>query len=311
MSDQDDKPRESIKESVVDVAGLTQYLKLFRMLPKPLRLVGYLSIVLALPFYLGLTPKLAQDLFNEPIEDWEIRLGWREPRTWTGRYSSGAVKEFVNSRWAGSTKENLTDGNALMIKPEEPVYYKLMSDVFSLYDFYVKFDAEILDGQKELYWAVRADRDHTSYYKFRLQWDKDGKTWQFDGFSVQEGTDAEEPLFINEHILEVNALKPGDKLSVLLYAQGCIFDYRFLVDRADFDEFADFEDSGEGAVLAATAFAERPCSTSGDFGLMAPKESGGTKLQAIEICAQNDEEAMKSFCGDFKGYFRPDTKQPE
>ena len=115
----------------------------------------------------------------------------------------------------------------------------------------------------------------------------------------------------NEHILEVNALKPGDKLSVLLYAQGCIFDYRFLVDRADFDEFADFEDSGEGAVLAATAFAERPCSTSGDFGLMAPKESGGTKLQAIEICAQNDEEAMKSFCGDFKGYFRPDTKQPE
>jgi hypothetical protein len=303
-----DEPKQNLKESVVDIAGFTAYLRLFRMLPKPVRLLGYMSIVVALPFYLGLTPKLAQDLFNEPIEDWEIRLEWREPRTWTGRYSSGAVKEFVSSRWYGSSKANLGEGNALTVKPNEPLFYKLKSDVFGLYDFYVKFDVEILDGQKELYWLVRSDRTHNTYYKFRLKWEKDGKSWQFDGFSTQEGEDAEEPLFINEHILEVSALKAGDRLSVLLYAQGCIFDYKFLVDRADFDEFGDIEDSGEGSVLAATAFAERPCATYGDFGILAAKDSPGTKLQAMEICAQGDEDAMKAFCGDFKSYFRPDPK---
>jgi hypothetical protein len=308
VSDESNEPRESLKESVVDVAGLTAYLKLFRMLPRPVRLLGYFSIVLALPFYLGLTPKLAQDLFNEPIEDWEIRLEWREPRTWTGRYSSGAVKEFVSSRWYGSSKANLAGGNALLVKPNEPVFYKLKSDVFGLYDFYVKFDVEILKGQKELYWLVRANRSHDTYYKFRLQWEKDTKYWRFDGFSTDGGEDDEEPLFINEHLLEVSPLVTGDKLSILLYAQGCIFDYRFLVDRATFDEFAEIEDSGEGAVLAATAFAERPCATYGDFGVMAPKESPGTKLQAMEICAQGDEDAMKAFCGDFKGYFRPDPR---
>ena len=307
QDDQDDQPKESIKESVVDIAGFTAYLRLFRMLPKPFRLLGYLSVVVALPFYLGLTPKLAQDLFNGPIEDWEIRLEWREPRTWTGRYSSGAVKEFVQSRWYGSSKANMVDGNALIVKPNEPIFYKLKSDVFSLYDFYVKFDVEIQENQNELYWLVRADRAHNSYYKFRLQWEKGSKYWRFDGFSTQDGQDAEEPLFINEHVLEVSPLKKGDKLSVLLYAQSCIFDYKFLVDRGG-DEFADVEDSGEGTVLSATAFAERPCSTYGDFGVMSADKTQGTRLQAMEICAQNDENAMKAFCGDFKSYFRPDPK---
>src|SRR3954463_15843101 len=123
---------QNIKESVVDIVGFTQYLRLFRMLPKPLRFLGYCSIVVALPFYLGLTPKLAQDLFNGPIENWETRLEWRDPRVWTGRYSSGAVKEFVQSRWYGTTKSNLSEGNALAVKPGDPIFYKLKSDVFSL-----------------------------------------------------------------------------------------------------------------------------------------------------------------------------------
>jgi hypothetical protein len=307
-----EQQQETLKEHVIGLTGLQAYLQVFRMLPRPIRLLGYLGLIVALPFYLGLTPKLAQDLFNEPLEDWQIRLGWRDPRVWTGRYSSGAVKEFTTSRWDGASKASLGEGNALMLKPDQSVFYKLKSDVFGLYDFYVRFDVEVLDGQKELHWLVRADHDRESYYKFRLQWDEESPYWRFDGFTMDADADEEDPLFVNEHLLEVNPLKKGDKLSILLYARECIFDHRFLVDRGGFDDSEDFEDSGEGGVLASTSFAEKPCLSYGDFGLTAPAGSPGAKLQTMEICSQANEEAMKDFCGDFKGYFRPDPrKEPQ
>ncbi len=302
MSSEENK---NLKEQVVDIAGISSYVAIFRLLPKPLRLLGYFSIILGLPVYLGLTPRLVEDFFNTPVLNWEIRLQWREPHQWTGRYSSGIDKTFAVSRWTGSTAANLTDDNAMMIKPLESVFYKLKSDIFGLYDFYVKFDVEISDGQNELYWVARADREHTSYYKFRLKWNESDKFWQFDAFTTGEGEDESEPLFVNEHRLEVSPLQRGDKLSVLLYAKECIFDHRFLVDRANFD----MEDSGEGAVLASTAFAERPCATYGDFGLLAPSAPASTKLQSMEICSQSEIEAMDRFCGDFKSYYRPDEKK--
>jgi hypothetical protein len=289
-----------ILQKIQGLAGLQAYLEVFRLLPRPIRLLGYLGIIAALPIYLGLTPKLTQDMFDVPLENMEIRLGWQDPHPWTGRYSSGGVLPFSLARWDGAKKEDLTDDHALVVTPGKNLYFSLKSDVFSIYNFFLNFTVEIQKDQKELFWVLRADHNRENYYKFRLSWKEDKDRWRFDAFSVEEGKE-QESLFINEHVLEVSALNEGDKVTVYLYSNGCIFDHRFAVDRNPLGP--EVADSGEGGSLVATAYAEKPCLDSGDFGIMSQNQPVATKLVSVELCSQADERLMKIYCGDFKRFY--------
>ncbi len=266
-------------------------------LPRLPRYALYGLMLFTLPVYLGLVPRLLEDLLKAPLERVEIRLGWLAPLAWTGRIVEGAFETdapFARERWqnsAGTPLAMLTE-TTLHVETGGRLFYRLKSPVHSLYDFIVELEVTVAEVEGSVAWILRANDKRDAYYEFHLRSAKQqakvsGKEQEpipgsVEAFAVENGQ--KQLVQANDRVLELPPFAKGSKLQIRVKASGCVFDHRLELE------------GHEPHTL--TFFAEKPCLEYGDVGLSATP--GAITLKRWSLCSFRDAESAKQYCPAFQ-----------
>lgn len=264
------------------VREFRDYRNFFLRLPRPVRIIAYIAIIIFIPIYLSLSLKFVRDVFEEHLENLEIRAHLHEPRRWFSAEDQKFGPKFPQNWSRCDPPPKLidipdTDPKASLGIPGLALFR--LDPLYDIYDFQAEMDITY-HGQPSAAWAIRANGNGTEMYLFVLNFSRADPPLRLEAFDVVGLVPKK--LYVSTPAPEFKPLTDKAVIRVHLWADACVFPVTLQVLYSD-------------TAVQTVAYAEAPCRQHGTLGVGPLGESLDKTFNRVFVCSAS--ESAKYSCG--------------